>query len=83
MLSFVFYIGGFQKRRAGLPAILALIPPLAFVAWTMAQRVTAFDAVWPDTGEATRNLIVVLAAIALGMVATVLPFAADKAPAKK
>jgi hypothetical protein len=70
-----------ERRAAGKPGCVDT--PLAFVAWTISQRVTAFDAVWPDTGEATRNLIVVLAAIALGMVATVLPFAADKAPAKE
>lgn len=80
----VFYVAGFQKRKPGLAAILGgLIPPLAFVGWTMAQRVTAFDAVWPDTGEATRNLIVVLGAVVLGLLATALPLAADRAPEKR
>lgn len=83
ILSVMFYIAGFQKRTAGLPAILgALVPPLAFVGWTMAQHVTAFDAVWPHTAEATRSLIVVLGAVVLGLVATALPLAANKAPAK-
>ena len=84
VLSIAFYIVGFQKRRAGVPAVLgAAIPPLAFVGWTMAQRVTAFDAVWPNLAEPTRNLIVVILAVVLGLFATVLPIAADKAEKKE
>src|SRR2546422_109129 len=31
-----------------------LIPPLAFIGWTMLQKATAFDAVAPDFGQAGR-----------------------------
>ena len=83
ILSVMFYVAGFQKKRVSVQAFFgALIPPLAFIGWTMAQRATAFDAVWPDTGEATRNAIVVLGALVLGLYAAALPFSTNKSRKK-
>lgn len=56
----------------------ALIPPLAFTFWTMLQKTTAFDAVWPGLREAPRNVIAVLGAVVLGAFATALAFKADQ-----
>ncbi len=82
-LSVAFYVVGYQKKEWTAKATLsAFIPPLAFIVWTAAQRTTAFDAVWPGTGSATREAIVILGALSLGLAASVLPFALNKAPAK-
>lgn len=82
-LSVAFYVVGYQKKEWTAKATLsAFIPPLAFIVWTAAQRTTAFDAVWPGTSSATREAIVILGALSLGLAASVLPFALNKAPAK-
>src|SRR5712692_2155253 len=57
-----------------------IIPALAFVAWTMIQKTTAFDAVWPGLDPGTRDVIAVLAAIVLGLIAAWLGYKADQAP---
>ena len=49
-----------------------LVPPLAFVTWTMLQRSTAFDAVWPDLRMPTRLLVGMILAIVLIAAATAL-----------
>jgi hypothetical protein len=51
-----------------------LIPPLAFVVWTMLQRSTAFDAVLPGLTEAPRTLIALFAAVFLILGATGLSY---------
>lgn len=56
------------------------IPALAFVAWTMIQKTTAFDVVLPSLDAGVRGVVAVLAAIALGLVAGWLGYKADKAP---
>lgn len=45
------------------------IPALAFVGWTMIQRTTAFDAVFPDLPLSQRTAIGIFAAALLGIVA--------------
>jgi hypothetical protein len=55
-----------------------LIPPLAFIAWTMLQRATAFDAVYPGMSDATRTVIGLFLAVVLGASAAVLGENADK-----
>ncbi|MDQ3724469.1 MAG: hypothetical protein M3335_01030 [Actinomycetota bacterium] len=55
----------------------ALIPAGAYVAWTMLQKSTAFDAVSPDMAEAQRMVIAVFGAIALGAIAKALSDKAD------
>lgn len=53
------------------------IPPLAFVGWTMAQRATAFDAVWPSLKAADRYAATVIGALMLAAVSTALSYQAD------
>jgi hypothetical protein len=57
-----------------------LIPPLAFVAWTMLQRATAFDAVFPSLGDAPRTVVALFLAIILGVSAAFLAYQADLKP---
>jgi hypothetical protein len=54
------------------------IPPLAFVGWTMIQKATAFDAVYPGLAAAPRTAIALFGAILLGMLSTVLAYKADQ-----
>ena len=56
----------------------AAIPPAAFVGWTMLQRATAFDAVFPGLGEAPRTVIALFAGVGLGVVAVALAYKADQ-----
>lgn len=83
-LTVAFYVFGFQKRRWSRTAVAgAFIPPLAFVAWTMAQTTSAIGVVLPDLGQASRDVIVIIGAVALGLAATAVPALLDKSPAKK
>lgn len=41
------------------------IPPLSFVAWTMLQRTTAFDAAFPHVAEADRTVLGLFLAVVL------------------
>jgi hypothetical protein len=61
----------------------AAIPPLAFVAWTMLQRATAFDAVFPGVSDVTRDVIAYFAAAALGFLANTLAGTADRATPRR
>ncbi len=63
-----------------LDYIRMLIPPLAFVGWTMIQRATAFDAVFPSLADAPRTLIALFIAALLGILATILANLADQKP---
>lgn len=49
-----------------------LIPAVAFVAWTMLQQVSAFDAVFPKMDSSLRVILAVIGAIALGLVVAAL-----------
>ena len=53
------------------------IPPLAFVAWTMLQKSTGFDALKIDMSDTARTLIALALAAILGVLATQLAFRAD------
>lgn len=56
-----------------------LIPPAAFVAWAMLQKVTAFDAVFsPKLKGVDRTVIALFGAVLLGALAKVLADKADK-----
>lgn len=63
-----------------LDYLRTLIPPLAFVAWTMIQRATAFDAVVPSNklGDIPRTAIAIFLAVLLGIAAVVLAYKADQ-----
>lgn len=53
---------------------------IAFVGWTMLQRVSAFDAIFPSLGDANRTVIAVIGAFILGVAATLLAYKADQNP---
>jgi hypothetical protein len=61
-------------------SVRALIPPAAFIAWTMLQKSTAFDAICPQLQSAPRLVIALFIAAVLAVVAKVF---ADKADQKK
>ena len=54
-----------------------LIPPFAFIGWTMLQKTTAFDAVAPDLDTPARFAIAIIGAVVLGGLAVALGYAAD------
>ncbi len=55
-----------------------VIPALAFVGWTMLQRATAFDAVFPGMTEAPRTVIALFLGVLLGVAAAALGYQADQ-----
>jgi hypothetical protein len=58
-----------------------LIPPLAFVMWTILQKATAWDALSPNSpSEGGRLLIGAAGAIVLGLAAAGLGVKLDKSP---
>jgi len=68
------------KNWSGMDYVRMLIPPAAFVLWTMLQRSTAFDAVGSGLADAPRTAIAVIGAILLGTLATTLSRKADEQP---
>lgn len=62
----------------GWDFIRMLIPPLAFIGWTMIQRMTAFDVIFPNLAEAPRTLVAACLAILLGLAASALGMKADQ-----
>jgi hypothetical protein len=77
-LAVIFYLGPRWGRWDKWDFGRAAIPPLAFVAWTMIQRATAFDAVWPSLGQAPRTAIALFVAVLLGLAAAGLGYKADQ-----
>ncbi len=74
LLFFVSRVGKLDK----FDWLRALIPPFAFVCWTMLQKTTAFDAVCIDMDEASRIAIALFLAVGLGLLATFLAKKADE-----
>jgi hypothetical protein len=73
VLSVVFYAIGLRPGKISWKVVLGgAVPAFAFVAWTMIQRTTAFDAVAPGMNFASRQVIGVLAAMLLPVLAGVL-----------
>ncbi len=80
-LTFVLYLlGRGWKHANGLDVLRMLVPAGAFVAWTMLQPSTAFDAVCPEMSSPTRMTIAVFAAVILGALATWLAGKAEASP---
>jgi cellobiose-specific phosphotransferase system component IIC len=78
-LSIAFYIGGhLRKSWDKWDWLRMLIPPAAFVGWTMAQKATAFDAVAPGWTSNTRYAAAIIGAIVLGGLAALLSGKADE-----
>lgn len=81
LLTFALYFLGRGKKHANkLDWLRMLVPPSAFVAWTMLQPSTAFDAAFPDVSSPTRMTIALFAAVTLGALVTWLAGKADAAP---
>ncbi len=59
-----------------------VIPPLGFVGWTMLQRATAFDAVFPNMGEAPRTVVALFLAVVLGLVGVAIRYKTPKSAGK-
>lgn len=80
LLSVVLYVA--PRLVAGkwdrLDYLRTAIPPLAFVGWTMLQRATAFDAVFPNLAEAPRTVGALFLGVVLGLVAVALAYKADQ-----
>ena len=80
LLSIVLYVvprirdGAWDK----LDILRAGIPPLAFVGWTMLQRMTAFDAIDAGMKDFTRTVIALFLGVVLGLAASSLAYQADR-----
>jgi hypothetical protein len=61
------------KKWERLDYFRMMIPPFAFIAWTMLQPVSAFDGLELDLTSAQRILVAVFMAIVLGPVAAFRP----------
>jgi len=80
-LCVVIYVVGRGNLADRLDWVRAAIPPLAFVAWTMLQRATAFDAINPSLPSEPRTAIGIFVAVILTLVTAALARMADqKAP---
>jgi hypothetical protein len=79
VLSIVLYCFGHGKEAWDKWDYLrVLIPPAAFIGWTMLQAGTAFDAVWPNLDKGTRFVFALFIAIILAGFANWLSNIADK-----
>jgi uncharacterized membrane protein len=80
-LAVLLYVVGrlIAKKWDRLDYLRVIIPPLAFVGWTMLQRATAFDAVAPSNlREAGRMVIALFLGVLLGLLAAGLAYKADQ-----
>jgi hypothetical protein len=79
-LSIVLYVASrlLARKWDRLDYVRSAIPPLAFVGWTMLQRATAFDAVFPNMQDASRTVIALFLGVLLGLVAGALAYKADQ-----
>lgn len=77
----VLYLLGLRRGKpAGWDLVRLLIPPLAFVGWTMLLQPSAFDAVDPGLGDADRTAIALIGALVFGAIAAALGQKADQSP---
>lgn len=78
LLCILLYAVGHRTHWDRFDFARMLIPPLAFVGWTMLQKATAFDALVPNLESANREAIAVIGAIFLAVLATLLANQADQ-----
>lgn len=80
VLSIVLYVVArlMYAKWDRLDYLRVTIPPLAFLGWTMLQRATAFDAIFPNLGEAPRTVLALFLGVLLGIVAAALAYKADQ-----
>lgn len=77
-LSIALYVVPRFSKWERLDYLRVLIPPLAFVGWTMLQRSTAFDALAPNVADAPRTVVGLFLGVVLGVVAAALAKKADQ-----
>ncbi len=77
-IAALLYVVGHWQAWQPWDCARVLVPPAAFVAWTMLQRSTAFDAVAPSWSGDARQAAGILIAIVLGVVATALAYHAPQ-----
>jgi hypothetical protein len=84
IVSVGFYIipRWYGGRLDKLDYLRVLIPPLAFVGWTMLQRTTAFDAAFPSMTGTQRTVAGLFLAVVLAAGAATFAYSADQKPAK-
>jgi hypothetical protein len=83
LLSVLLYVAVHFRNLDGLDVLRAAIPGAAFVAWSMAQPMTAFDAVVGTRLSAgARTIIAAFAAVVLAVLAKGLILKADDKPPK-
>jgi hypothetical protein len=82
LLAIGLYVGYrlLAKKWDRWDLLRMLIPPLAFVGWTMLQRATAFDAVFPSLSDAPRTVLALFLSVILGVLAAALAYKADQKP---
>ncbi len=82
IVSVGFYIvpRWFGGRWDKLDIARVLIPPLAFVGWTMLQRTTAFDAAFPSVTNTQRTVVALFLAAVLAGGTAMLAYRADQKP---
>ena len=69
-LTIIVYLSARGRAHANkLDALRLGIPPVAFVAWTMLQKATAFDAAFPGMRGVPRAAVALFAAVLLGVLA--------------
>jgi hypothetical protein len=80
VLSIVLYVAPrlMARKWDRMDYLRAVIPPLAFIGWTMLQRATAFDAIFPGMDEATRTVLALFLGVLLGLLAAALAYRADQ-----
>ena len=78
LLSVLLYIVPKIANWGKYDLARALIPPIAFVTWTMLQKATAFDAVFPNLSSPKRTVIALFVAVVLGLFSVFLAQKADK-----
>jgi len=81
---FLYLLARLCQNKAGkwegLDYLRMLIPPAAFIGWTMLQRPTAFDAVCPGMLDAERTVIALFLGALLGAIAKAFADKADRKP---
>ena len=77
-LSIVLYVFSGPPLKKFRDHLRVPIPLLAFVTWTMLQKPSAIDVIWPSLEETTRFAIAVLAAVFLAAAAKALADKADE-----
>jgi lysylphosphatidylglycerol synthetase-like protein (DUF2156 family) len=78
-LSILMYVLSRMKEWDWkLDVIRALVPAASFVAWTMIQRTTAFDAAFPEMDLIWRSVVAAILAVVLGLVVAQLAKAANE-----